>query len=128
MIQTLIALLPAFWYGAIIAVFALFCYILYRLDHNAQFKFVDFFTAGDWNGKASVARLGYFAGFMTHSLVLLHKEMNGGVDYALASLYALIWSGAYVALKAIELRTPTITIGDTNGQQQPTSANQPNQN
>jgi hypothetical protein len=113
-LDDILPFLPAFWYGAIIAVFTVFCYILYRLDHNAAFKFADFFTYGSKEGKASIERLGYFAGFMTHSLIMLHKEMNGGVDYAAGSLYALIWSGAYVAAKAIEIRTPTITIGGTN--------------
>lgn len=101
-----------FWLIGVGLIFALFCYILRRLDRapDSSFKFHDFFTSGDWNGKASVARLGYFAALLTHSLVLLHKEIKHpeGVDYAMASLYALIWSGAYVALKAIEAKTQSI--------------------
>lgn len=119
-----------FWDLAIVAIFTLFCVILHRLDKAVgPFKFYDFFTSGDWAGKASVARLGYFAAFLTHSLVLLHQEMKTGVDYPMASLYALIWSGAYVALKAIDMKaaqtaapassstttTSTTTTGDSNG-------------
>jgi hypothetical protein len=98
-----------FWALGVVAIFALFCVVLYRL-HGAtdnRFKFHDFFSSGDWPSKASVARLGYFGGFLVHSLVVLHMQMiRGGSSTELMSFYALIWSGAYVALKAIELRTP----------------------
>lgn len=94
------------WMLSMGLVFALFCYVLLRLDNapDTTFKFSDFFTAGDWDGKASVARLAYFGAFLSHSLVLLHREIKSenGVDYAMGSLYALIWSGSYVALKTIE--------------------------
>lgn len=123
-----------FWEMAVVAVFALFCYVLRQLDRSGQaptFKFHDFFTSGDWPGKASGPRLAYFGAFLTHSLVVLHHEMKSkdGLDYAMASLYALIWSGAYVALKAIDMKaaqtampaststttTSTTTTGDSNG-------------
>jgi hypothetical protein len=105
-----------FWELGIGAIFTLFCVVLYRLD-NAQdttFKFHDFFTSGDWHGKASVSRLGYFGAFLTHSLIMLHREMHAeGISTEMISFYALVWSGAYVALKAIEMRTaPTQPKGD----------------
>lgn len=94
-----------FWELAVAAIFTLFCLILYRLDKTSgPFKFYDFFTSGDWPGKASVARLGYFGGFLSHSLVLMHREFDDDVSVEMASFYALIWSGAYVALKAIEMK------------------------
>jgi hypothetical protein len=110
-----------FWDIAIVAIFTLFCVVLRRLDAepDTSFKFHDLFTSGDWPGKASVSRLCYFGAFLAHSLLVLHQEMKQekGVDYAMASLYALIWSGAYVLLKAIEARTPqpATTNGATNG-------------
>lgn len=97
-----------FWSLAVAAVFVLFCVVLFRLDRSSQntkFFFADFFSSGDWDGKASGPRLCYFGAFLVHSLIALHQQMaNKGVDYAMVSLYALIWSGAYIALKAIELK------------------------
>lgn len=108
-----------FWDLAIVAIFTLFCVVLRRLDQapDNQFRFHDLWTSGDWPGKASMARLAYFGAFLAHSLVLLHQEMKlpNGVDYTMASLYALIWSGAYVAIKAVEMRTPQ-PQGGTNEQ------------
>lgn len=99
----------SFWNIGIAAIFIVFCVILVRLDiaKNTNFSFDDLFTYGDWNGKASVSRLGYFGAFLVHSLVVLHKEMvskDGGVDYGTISSYALIWSGAYVILKTIDMK------------------------
>lgn len=112
-----------FWDLSIVAIFALFCVVVRRLNdlNDNKFFFHDFFTSGDWNGKASVSRLGYFAAFLVHSLVVLHQEMQqgAGIDAPTISMYALIWSGAYVALKAIELRTATPqTTGGNDGTQQ----------
>jgi hypothetical protein len=107
----------SFWELGIVAIFVLFCVVIYRLDRaiDVHFKFSDFFASGDWNGKASVARLGYFGAFLCHSLIVLHKEMIDAIDSTMVSFYALIWSGAYVALKAIEMRTATQPKGDANG-------------
>jgi hypothetical protein len=96
----------SFWELAIVALFALFCIVLRRLDQEkgGKFYFRDLFSSGDWDGKASTPRLGYFGAFLTHSLVVLHQEMKNGIDYAMVSLYALIWSGAYVALKVVDMK------------------------
>jgi hypothetical protein len=98
-----------FWDTAVVAIFALFCVIIYRLDRDDTspfFRFREFFTSGDWNGKPSVARLGYFGAFLSHSLMVTHRELTTreGISAEMASLYALIWSGAYVALKAIDMK------------------------
>lgn len=116
-----------FWGIAITVVFMLFCYILHRLDKakDTTFKFHDFFTSGDWNGKSSVARLGYFGAFLVSSLALLHHEMKYAVDWTMLGGYSLIWSGAYVALKMVDAKNPQListtppavpTTGDANGQ------------
>lgn len=96
-----------FWLFGVVAAFALFCYVLRRLDKapDVTFRFYDFFTSGDWAGKASVSRLGYFGGFLTHSLVVMHQEFKSVLDHERMLWYALIWSGAAVALRAIEMRT-----------------------
>lgn len=110
----------SFWELGIGSIFTLFCVVIYRLDHanDVAFKFSDFFASGDWNGKASVSRLGYFGAFLSHSLIVLHREMNDGISTEMLSFYALIWSGAYVALKAIEMRTPTQPKGERYGPEQ----------
>src|SRR6476469_3617686 len=100
-----------FWEIAVGAIFTLFCVVIYRLDYadDNKFQFSDFFTSGDWNGKASVARLGYFGAFLCHSLIMLHREMHSdeGISTEMISLFALLWSGAYVALKVIDSRAQT---------------------
>lgn len=114
-----------FWELGIVVIFSLFCYILHRLDRakDTSFKFHDFFTSGDWNGKASVARMCYFGAFLASSLALLHQEMKGGVDWTMLGGYSLIWSGAYVALKMVDAKNPqlisttppVVPTGDING-------------
>lgn len=107
-----------FWTMAVIAVFALFCYVIYRLDKadDSTFKFHDLFTSGDWPGKASVSRLGFFGAFLSHSLVVIHQEMHKAATEGLMMWYALIWSGAYVALKAIELKAPPVMTSPPKGE------------
>lgn len=106
-----------FWMLGVVALFTLFCYILRRLDksQDATFKFHDLFTSGDWNGKASIARLGYFNAMLVHALIVLHQEMKTGASTEMMSMYALIWSGAYVVLKyvdmkAAQIQVPTVTV------------------
>jgi len=113
----------SFWEAAIVALFVLFCVVLYRLDRErggSKFYFRDFFSSGDWDGKASTPRLGYFCALLTHSLVILHQEMKNGIEYPMASLYALIWSGAYVALKAIDMKAAQTV--STEPKKEPTNA------
>lgn len=97
------------WMFGVGLLFGLLCFILFRLDRapDATFKFHDFFTAGDWDGKASIARFCYFGGFLTHSLVVMHQEFKAVLSTEAMTWYALIWSGAYVALRAVERMTKT---------------------
>lgn len=117
MIELLLALLARidFWMAATVAIFTLFVYILRRLDQapDAQFKFHDFFTTGDWNGKPSAARLCYFGAFLVHSQIVLREASKPSSDGSIAATYALVWSGAYVALKFIDR---TALNGGTNVQ------------
>jgi hypothetical protein len=97
------------WLLGVIACFALFCYILRRLDKSPDitFKFHDFFTSGEWDGKASVSRLGYFGAFLTHSLIVVHQEFKSVLTNDTLLWYGLIWSGAAVALQAVnKAKTP----------------------
>lgn len=129
MMQTLSMIWIAidFWALGVWALFALFCIVLYRLDKakDIEFKFHDFFSSGDWNGKASVTRLGYFGAFLTHSFVIFHQEMKQGASDAILWPYALIWSGAYVAAKLVETKVapppppPIQSQGVTNETNQP---------
>ena len=109
-----------FWTLAVVAIFTLFCVVLYRINKSRDntFAFHDLFSSGDWSGKASVTRLGYFGAFLTHSLIVLHMQMKtGGASTEMMSMYALIWSGAYVLAKFVDQRAatpPSPPKGDTN--------------
>lgn len=110
-----------FWMLAVFAIFILFCYVLRRLDlaQDNEFKFHDFFTHGNWDHKADLTKLGYFAAFITHSLIVLHQEMKAGVTTEAITLYALVWSGAYVATKFVEGRAVSTEVKE--------KPNEPNQ-
>jgi hypothetical protein len=93
-----------FWLVGVLACFTVFLYVLRRLDRSPHvtFKFHDFFTSGDWDGKASVSRLGYFGAFLTHSLIVMHQEFKSALSNEALLWYGLIWSGAAVALQYVK--------------------------
>lgn len=103
-----------FYEAAIVVIFVSFALVVYRLHRtdDSTFRFEDFFTHGDAQGKASVFRLLVFGAWMVHSWVIVRQEAYRHLSEASLAAYAGIWSGSYLVLRGFQMK------GNADGQGQ----------
>ena len=94
---------------------ALFCYMLFKANKRSDFSMVDSLRGED--GKASAARIVFYAAFVTSSWTVMSYAMEHGNDprslVEIFIAYILVWAAPKVLERWIDAR-----YGGKNGGQQ----------